>query len=201
MHKKHGFTLVEVLFVVMIAAGIMAFALPAYKRVQERAKYNAALGTLLDINNAVNSLKQDLKVSTNVSVDIPGSTASYIKNGTDDWNGTAPAPTSDVAKGEISWNQYVVSQTGDNLTKAFMWALHKFKYLKPIQNTDYDFYILKEGGSSDLTKCHVGSIKGTACMYRADKEDSIEAKDCYGGALVKEDGSIVRIKGNKCTNE
>ena len=32
MRRKHGFTLVEVLFVVLIAAGVLAFAMPAYKR-------------------------------------------------------------------------------------------------------------------------------------------------------------------------
>ncbi len=194
MHRKQGFTLVEVLFVVLIAAGVMVFALPAYKRVQARANYNAALGTLLDINNAVNSLKQDLKISTNVSVDIPGDTTSYVKYGESAWNGTAPADTS------ISWNQYVVNQEGTNLTKAFMWALHEFKYLKPIQNTKgYDFYILKQSGSSSLSKCKVGEVKGTACMYKVGKS-VVDEKDCYGGALVKADGSIVRIKGTKCTN-
>ena len=169
---------------------------------QERANYNAALGTLLDINNAVNSLKQDLKISTNVSVDIPGDTTSYVKYGS---AGTAPADTSDVAKGKISWNQYVVNQEGTNLTKAFMWALHEFKYLKPIQNTKgYDFYILKQSGSSSFIKCKVGEVKGTACMYRANVSvvpdaDSLK-KDCYIGAVVLQDGSIKRLKGKDCKN-
>ncbi len=191
-----GFTLVEILFVVLIAAGVIAFAVPAYKRMQERAAYNAALGTLLDIHNAVGSLKRDLQTSTGVSVTIPAENVSYVKYGDSNWSGTAPADTSDVAKGKIPWNEYVVNQSGANLTKAFMWALHNFDYLKPLEKTEgYEFYILKDSGSSTLSKCKLDGARGVACMYKTGT-----TKDCYQGAVVLADGTISRLKGTNCKN-
>ena len=198
MCRKHGFTLVEMLFIVLIAAGIIAFAVPAYKRVQERADYNAALGTLLDINNAVESLKRDLRMSTGKSVSIfPSNNTNYV----DYKNNWAPDADSDVKKGNISWNNYVASQAGtNNISKAFIWALNEFNYAKPVQNTvvaKYDFYILNPKASGSLSKCALTNEKGVACIYRKGRE-SAEQNDCYAGAVLKADGSVVRLKGAKC---
>lgn len=212
MCRKYGFTLVEVLFVVLIAGSIMAFAMPAYKRMQARSHYNAALGTLLDVSNAVNSLKQDLRISTGKSVTLD---TSSIKYGTANWPDGGGAPGfpggNEQYNEEKSWNENVVAQTdNNNSTKAsaFMWALINFEYLKPLPNNqDYDFYILEPNSSSTLSKCKLDgqTTKGSACMYKVLKEYSYPnsedgKKDCYIGAVVYSDGKIVRIKGSACKN-
>ena len=182
MCRKHGFTLVEVLFVVLIAAGILAFAVPAYKKVQERSAYNAALGTLLEISNAVSSLKQDLKISTGTSVVFPANGEKI----------TVP-PESICLECNLTptgpWNNWVASApTANN----FMWALKKLGYLKPLKNTKgYSFYILNGTSSSDV--CYVSSGTPVACMYNTQA-------NCYKGAVVLSNGKIEQIKGSSCQN-
>ena len=198
MRRKHGFTLVEVLFVVLIAAGVLAFAMPAYKRMQEHAQYDAALGTLLDIDNAVKSLKQDLELATGKSTSGILGTKNFIKNGDAEWGGTQPT----YSEGETTpWNAKVMSLSGDNRRKAFMWALHEFGYLKPLQNTQaYDFYILNpEASSGYLSKCKIDSTKvGSVCMYEKGNTSTPDRlTGCYLGAVVYPDGSVTRIKGTK----
>jgi len=191
MWKKYGFTLVEVLFVVLIAAGVMVFAVPAYKRAQERADYNAALGTLLEVSNAVTALRRDLRMSTGSPISVPSS-GDWIKKGTPNWTGKAPYTDAEKAK---TWNQYVVeSPSGTSRIKAFMWALHMF-YLKNIPDTKgYDFYILN-GNSATLMICQVEGKTPVACMLKTGT-----ANDCYKGAVVLADGSVQRITGDNCKN-
>ena len=59
MQKRNGFTLLEVLIVVVIAVSVAAFAVPAYKKTQEKNKYLAAQGVLLDLGTAVRALRAD----------------------------------------------------------------------------------------------------------------------------------------------
>lgn len=192
MYKKRGFTLVEILFVVLIAAAILVFAVPAYKRVQERTSYNAALGILLDINNQVTALERDLRMSTGYTKPVLAS-GSYIMKGDENWLGQAPSSDAEKAK---PWNQYVMDKKGNqtNFSKAFMWALRTF-YLKNIPDTKgYDFYILN-GNPSDPTigDCKVTGKTPVACMLK-----SGTIKDCYKGAVILADGSVQRIKGADC---
>lgn len=180
MHSKRGFTLVEVLFVVIIAAGVMAFAMPAYKRMQERANYNAALGTLLDIGNAVNSLKRDLKANTGVSITFPNSSSYAITTS------SVVFPSTEVSG---SWNQWLVSNMSDD---RFVGALFTFKYLKPIQNTkDYNFFVVNGNASVCSGKCQ-GDV--VACMCK-----SGTTYGCYYGAKLLSDGKVERLKeGTNC---
>lgn len=60
MQKKNGFTLLEVLIVVVIAVSVAAFAVPAYKKTQEKNKYLAAQGVLLDLGTAVRTVQASL---------------------------------------------------------------------------------------------------------------------------------------------
>ena len=63
MRKSNkGFTLLEVLIVVVIAVSVAAFGVPAYKKSQERNRYLAAQGVLMDLGNAVRTFRQDLKI-------------------------------------------------------------------------------------------------------------------------------------------
>lgn len=54
-----GFTLIEVLIVVVIAVVVTMFSVPAYKKSQDRARYMSASGTLMDLANAVRMLRED----------------------------------------------------------------------------------------------------------------------------------------------
>ena len=62
MRTQKGFTLLEVLIVVVIAVSVAAFAVPAYKKSQDRNRYMAAQGALIDLGNGVRALRADLAV-------------------------------------------------------------------------------------------------------------------------------------------
>lgn len=55
--RKRGFTLLEVLIVVVIAVMVSAFAVPSFKRSQARNKNLAATGVLMDLGNAVRQMR------------------------------------------------------------------------------------------------------------------------------------------------
>lgn len=47
-----GFTLLEVLIVVVVAVVVTMFAVPSYKKSQDRGRYMAASGVLMELGNA-----------------------------------------------------------------------------------------------------------------------------------------------------
>ena len=53
---RKGFTLLEVLIVVLIAVVVVSFSVPAYKKTQEKNRYMAAQAVLLDLANGVRML-------------------------------------------------------------------------------------------------------------------------------------------------
>lgn len=55
---QKGFTLLEVMVVVVIAVIVTAFAVPSYKKSQARAKYMGASGILLELANATKMMKE-----------------------------------------------------------------------------------------------------------------------------------------------
>lgn len=55
---KKGFTLIEVMIVVVIAVTVAAFAVPAYKRSMERNKFMAAEGKLIELSSALRNVQQ-----------------------------------------------------------------------------------------------------------------------------------------------
>lgn len=55
---KNGFTLIEVMIVVVIAVTVAAFAVPAYKRSMERNKFMAAEGKLIELSSALRNVQQ-----------------------------------------------------------------------------------------------------------------------------------------------
>lgn len=57
--NKRGFTLLEVLVVVVIAVMVSAFAVPSFKRSQSRNKNSTATGILMDIGNATRVMRAD----------------------------------------------------------------------------------------------------------------------------------------------
>ena len=57
--SKRGFTLLEVLIVVVIAVLVTTFAVPAYRKAQMRTRFMAATGVLTDIDNAARMVHED----------------------------------------------------------------------------------------------------------------------------------------------
>lgn len=56
---KKGFTLLEVLIVVVIAVSVAVFAVPAYKKTQDKNRYLAAQGVLMDLGNGLRTLQSE----------------------------------------------------------------------------------------------------------------------------------------------
>ena len=60
MQNAKGFTLLEIMIVVVIAVSVAAFAVPAYKKAQDRNRYLAAQGVLIDLGNGIKMLREAL---------------------------------------------------------------------------------------------------------------------------------------------
>ncbi len=60
--KQAGFTLVEMLFVVLIAAVAIAFAVPHFKDAQKNSEDKGAAGYLVSLANAIESFRSDLNL-------------------------------------------------------------------------------------------------------------------------------------------
>lgn len=55
---KKGFTLIEIMIVVVIAVSVAAFAVPAYKKSMDRNKFMAAEGKLIELSTALRNVQQ-----------------------------------------------------------------------------------------------------------------------------------------------
>ena len=67
MQRQTGFTLLEILIVIVIASSVLVFALPAYKRAQDKNQYLAAQGVLVDVGMAIQLFDADRIASGDVS--------------------------------------------------------------------------------------------------------------------------------------
>lgn len=72
---RGGFTLMEMLVVVVVAVAVTAFAVPMYKKAQERNDFLVAQGILVDVYNAVAMCMQEHKTDTTFCVN--GETIQY----------------------------------------------------------------------------------------------------------------------------
>ena len=55
---RRGFTLLEILLVVLIAVLITMMAVPAYKKAQEKNRYMAASGVLVELGNGIQMVRE-----------------------------------------------------------------------------------------------------------------------------------------------
>lgn len=75
-YKKHGFTLVEVLVVVLIAVLVTLFSVPAYKKMQQRNAYLETTAIVLDLGNGVNLVREQYPKENYTLTPISASAAS-----------------------------------------------------------------------------------------------------------------------------
>ncbi len=216
---KRGFTLVEILFVVIIAAGLLALAVPSYKKAQERSEYMRAVGYLTSIGSAIVTLQRDY---TMLSPDTYSSSTA----------------TGSTSKGAVYWNfpansnlyyEFVNSPSLNTLNKAptdYLYgvrnsaaatkdtysidALYGGGYLKSFtNNTQYKLYGVRHYKNNSTTYkssiCTSLCLNGTggsatdpnkvvACMCKS----TYDVNDCYYGAKYLLDGTVVRLRGADC---
>ena len=98
-----GFTLLEVLVVVVIAVLVVVAAVPAYKKTQEKNRYMAAQGVLMDLANGVRMVKAEYPSLTTNAIQVTGNDAS-----------SDPDPTSNNLVGWMMSNKYISQIEFDN---------------------------------------------------------------------------------------
>ena len=187
MFAKKGFTLVEILFVLIIAAGIMAYAVPSYKRAKERSRYEAATGILLDVGSAAAQIKRSGEGCTGGSpyLQVPV-------------NYTASATFTQAMSGK-TWRDYKVTTPAATSNAGCKDSLFGLGYLQKIPaNTGYEYYIVNKP-KDWLTICSGKCTKlGTvACMCQTDAEEE-KGSGCFYGALLLKDGSIEQLRLDTC---
>lgn len=171
--SNKGFTLLEVLIVVVIAVSVAAFGVPAYKKSQERNSYLAAQGVLMDFGNAVRTLRQNMRGI------CPGA--------------TFPISTSAVQL-TSSWQTFPTTLTNEGYCSStdlnFGTVLFTHKYMSPIPFTSgntfkgYSFYLCPQNTSSS-SYCCGGDSTVVACTRNTSSTN-------YQWARYHKDGTITQ---------
>lgn len=189
MFLKRGFTLVEMLFVVIIAAGALALALPSYKNMRERGKFQAASGMLIDLGGAVESITRDLAMQ-GVSVTV-GASAPLL------YQGETQEPSE-----KYSLKEWVkAASSGKPREERVLKSLVPFKYIKKFQGQgNFNYYVLTNT-SANSTNCKgttTSPLAGTlvACMIKPNPD----SKDCFAGARYYKGGRFETIRMADCKN-
>lgn len=199
MCNRRGFTLVEILFVVIIAAGVLAFAFPSLKKVQNHAHYQSALGMLLDLGNAVESITWDLKMQQiNVSMNGSYNVASVLSEA----NQPNVTPADPTAQAPSLVDLVAGFGDGAGLDKRVIQLLVPLHYMKnfredPHEDGKYEYYV--SGASSGV--CYPqdsfnGSGQLVACMVKSVQNP----EDCFVGARYYKGGRVEAIRMSECHN-
>ena len=187
MNSKKGFTLLEVLVVTVIAASLLLFAVPAYKRAQDKSNYTAALGVLTELRGGVLGLRQDLKMagsSKKFPLDSVG-----VQIGPSYFDPSLP-----------SYSETLAQSVEDVDESNYAYALFSHNYMQPIQLDElgayknYHFYVC---GESSNTQCCLANTKTVACMLDWDS-CSRPSKGVYYGARINEQGEVTVLENNSC---
>lgn len=179
MQKRNGFTLLEVLIVVVIAVSVAAFALPAYKKTQEKNKYLSAQGVLLDLGTAVRALRADVRAEGG-NTKFPSSPVALT---VDDQTAEGASLSTDLQ-----------DQSVDTLRK----SLFARRYMQPVAYDSgstykgFSFVLCPEGTASSSLCCNNDS-EVVACMYNDALGSSSSTAGQYWGAAFKEDGNLKRL--------
>ncbi len=138
--SRRGFTLLEVLVVVLIAVVVTMFAVPAYKKTQYKNRYTAASGVLIELANATNMLRED----------FPGL-----------------AVTSAVPSGVVSTASCPETVTNNSTAWTYM---HCRDYMNSLQKggnfQGYNLAFSTVGAACGAVSCK-SSNQAVACMYGA----------------------------------
>ena len=188
MYRRQGFTLVEVLFVLVIIAAIMAYAVPSYRRTKDRAAYEAATGILVDVGSAIQAMKKDLTMQGfNFSLyPLPATAANYKEI-----VGNETVSDSDV-NGKIL-KEILTTSTAATRDARFVGGLFKFGYLEPFTPKGYHYYAIR-GTTATACNNKCRTTGTVACMCKT----SLDNSDCYYGAVFLNTGKIQPIEGSSC---
>ncbi|MBR3631746.1 MAG: type II secretion system protein [Elusimicrobiaceae bacterium] len=152
IQERKGFTLIEVLTVVLIGALVVLFAIPNYRKSQDKNRYLTASGVLMELGNGVNIVREDFP-----GVDL---TSGSVTRGAVFYSGTSPS--FEVGSGE--------SVTG---TTVISWLVYN-NYLTsfPIDNSGqylgYRFAISTTGAAN----CSCNTGEAVACMTGSNANSS-----------------------------
>ena len=202
MFRRNGFTLVEILFVVIIAAGILMFSFPSYRAMRERARFQAASGMLIDLGNAVESITQDLALQ-GVSVRVGSSSPYYFK-----YEG---ASATLAAQQTLAENVKKVA-AGRSREKRVLDLLLGAGYLKDFTpKGNFSYYVLTNSVSPSANTVGL-CTKSTdetplngqviACMVKDNSgeanSDRATSDECYAGARYYKGGRFQTIRTPGC---
>lgn len=196
MNRRKGFTLLEVLVVTVIAASVLLFAVPAYKRSQDKSLYTAALGVLMELRGGVLAMRQDLRLAREATgqatIPFPADVSLLMQPVYYDQNQSGYGNT--VGKGMES------QEVADNLPYAFF----SHGYMQPIPFDDtvnneykrYKFYIC----SGAATQHCCSSANVVACMEDPDSCTTRVTEGLYYGARIDARGAITQVS-DACSSQ
>ena len=187
MQEKRGFTLLEVLVVVVIALSVAVFAVPAYKKTQDLNNYTAAQGALLSLGSAVRNMQMDIAAAG--KDDWPLDSSIQVLSS---WQNASNASDSEIA----SANKTVAEiEAADD----FKYALFT-SYMAPIPFTNstdstykgFKFYICPANkASTSTTDCCSKDKEVVACMFYTGSDRATWNQ--YYGAQFKKDEALYRL--------
>lgn len=79
MNNKKGFTLVEIMIVVVIIGLLAAMAIPAFQKVRERSQEKTALNNCRQLSNAADQYMLEYG-ATQVATDLLTGATNYVKD-------------------------------------------------------------------------------------------------------------------------
>ena len=197
MQNKTGFTLLEVLIVVVIAVSVLMFAAPAYRRAQDRSMYLAAQGVLVEVASAVQALRADLAAQPTVEVSAGGqSQLKVFPGGGTPVQLTVAMQTDLGEEGNDPWANSLNRELNAMTYEERLRALFSRGYLQPLPfdngNTykGYEFFICPQVVVTQGCCNQSGTV---ACMLDNDAGATRVAQNTYRGARISESGLISRI--------
>lgn len=178
------------MIVVVIAVSVAAFAVPAYKKAQDRNRYLAAQGVLIDLGNGVKMLREALALEAPGRT-FPASAAviqipSAWQNGKKDEyvDNSLSAYTSNEHLGKALFSRKYASSvafTGENDNSAFM---------------DYKFFVCPQNEASSQHCCNndrqaVMCMEDENCCARSTKGQ-------YYRAVYLQNGTVKQLEKQNC---